>query len=79
MRDYTRGRISEALAYIQKRAALSPDYLILVVDHHCANLINDLGLRQYDLITHNYFQVEDLNLGRKRYPMTDVVYMIEPS
>jgi len=42
-------------------------------------LLNSLGSRQFDLITNKIYQVEDLNLGRKRYPMSDALYMIEPS
>lgn len=45
MRDYARARLTEALAYIQRRATQSPDFLILVVDRYCADLINQLGLR----------------------------------
>jgi hypothetical protein len=45
MRDYARARLNEAFAHVQNRAALSPNYLILVVDSYCAQLINQLGSR----------------------------------
>ena len=31
------------------------------------------------MIDHKFMQIEDLNLQRKRYPMTDVLYFIQPS
>lgn len=79
LRDYTRARLNEVFAYVRKRALLSPEYIILVVDKMAAHLINSLGCRQFDLISNKIYQVEDLNLGRKRYPMSDVLYFIEPS
>jgi hypothetical protein len=79
VRDYARARLNEALEHVRSRAVISPEYIILVVDSFCANLINQLGSRQYDLIERKFFQVEDLNLVRKRYPMTDVLYFIEPT
>jgi hypothetical protein len=79
LRDYTRTRLSEMFTYVRKRAILSPDYIILVVDKASAQLLNSLGSRQFDLITNKIYQVEDLNLGRKRYPMSDVLYLIEPA
>lgn len=36
MRDYARARLNEAFDYVQKKAALSKDYLILVVDKYSA-------------------------------------------
>lgn len=79
LRDYTRARLSEVFSYVRKQATLSPDYIILVVDKHSASFLNSLGSRQFDLITNKIYQVEDLNLGRKRYPMSDVLYLVEPS
>jgi hypothetical protein len=45
LRDYTRTRLSDVFAYVRKRATLSPDYIILVVDKASAQLMNSLGSR----------------------------------
>ena len=48
------------------------------MDKYASQLVSRLGIGQLDLIQNKFYQVEDLNLGRKRYPMTDVLYLIEP-
>lgn len=63
----------------EKKAKLSPKYLILVVDDNCAHIISQL-LKPYELIqVANIYQIEKLNKKNKRYPDSDVIFFIEPS
>lgn len=67
------------VATLKQNCTLSPDYVILVLDSHTAHLFARLNLSFYELYRHNVFQVEDLKKHRKRYPMSDVIYFIQPS
>lgn len=58
---------------------MSPDYLILVMDEYSTKLISTF-CTMFDLMeAGNVYQIEKLELKRKRYPMSDVVYLIEPT
>ena len=57
----------------------SPNYVILVLDDEAAKLISNF-CSMFDLMeSGNIYQVEKLMLSRKRYPMSDVVYLVSPS
>ena len=71
--------VNEMIAEVLKNCTLSPDYVILVLDDYTVHLFSQLRINFYDLYRHKVYQVEDLNKQRKRYPMTDAIYFIEPS
>ena len=57
----------------------SPNYLIMVMDELAAKMISDF-CSVFDLMEGgNVYQLEKLELKRKRYPMSDAVYLVYPS
>lgn len=53
----------------------SKNYVILVLDDPSAKMISNF-CTMFDLMeSGNIYQIEKLMLKRKRYPMSDVVYM----
>ena len=52
--------------------------MILVLDHYTAHLLINYKIDMCELFKRNVLQVEDLVKKRKRYPMTDVIYFIQP-
>lgn len=51
----------------------------MVLDDQAAKMISNF-CTMFDLMeAGNIYQVEKLQLARKRYPMTDVVYLVQPS
>ena len=71
--------VNEMIAKVKLNCTLSPDFVVLVLDQHTAHLFSRLNLSFYELYRYNVFQVEDLKKHRKRYPMTDVIYFVQPS
>ena len=79
LRKIAQKRIQEEmLAKIKPFCTLSPDFIILVLDSHTANMVSNLQIDLNEMYKRKVFQVEDLNKTRKRYPMTDVIYFIMP-
>jgi hypothetical protein len=57
----------------------SKDYVIMVLDEDAAKTISNF-CSMFDLMEScNVYQIEKLQLARKRYPMSDVVYLVQPS
>ena len=71
--------INEMLAKVKANCTLSPEYTILVLDSFTARLFSKLNINFYELYRNNIYQVEDLAKNRKRYPMSDAIYFIEPT
>ena len=71
--------INEMLAKVKENCTYSPEYTILVLDSFTARLFTALNISFYELYQHNVYQVEDLAKQRKRYPMSDVIYFVEPT
>jgi hypothetical protein len=71
--------VNEMISQIKPNCTLSPDFVVLVLDKYTTHLFTRLNLSFYELYSHNVFQVEDLKKHRKRYPMTDVIYFVQPS
>lgn len=67
------------IAKVKKNCTLSPDYTILVLDSFTAQLFSRLKVNFYELYRYNIYQVEDIKKQRKRYPMSDAIYFVEPS
>ena len=67
------------IAKVKENCTLSPDYTILVLDTFTARLFSKLQISFYELYRYGIYQVEDLKKRRKRYPMSDAIYFIEPS
>ena len=76
--DYAKSRILyDMLDKVKPKE--SPDYVILVLDDHAAKLISTF-CSMFDLMEHgNVYQVEKLNMKRKRYPMSDCIYLVQPT
>ena len=68
----------EMLAKLLPYCTLSPDFVILVLDSYTANMLGNLQIDFSEFYKRKVFQIEDLNKQRKRYPMTDVIYFIQP-
>ena len=58
---------------------MSPDYLIMVLDHHTAKLLSVHQIEFFDLFKQNVYHLEDLNKQRKYYPASDVIYFVAPT
>ena len=54
----------------------SKDYLILVLDDFAAKLISNFCTTFELMEAGNIYHIEKLGLSRKRYPMSDVVYIV---
>ena len=81
LNDYAKSRI---LADMLEQRVLpnckeSKNFVIMVLDDQAAKMISNF-CTMFDLMeAGNIYQVEKLQLARKRYPMTDVVYLVQPS
>ena len=71
--------IDEMLSTVKHNCTLSPDYVVLILDKFTAHLFTSLNINFYELYRFQVFQVEELAKQRKRYPMSDAIYFIEPS
>ena len=71
--------VNEMIAEVRQNCTLSPEYIVLILDSSTARLFSQLQMNYYELYRQKVYQVEDLAKKRKRYPMTDVIYFIEPS
>ena len=80
LNDYAKSRILyDLLLSIKRKCKLSPEYLILVMDEYSSKLISSF-CTMFDLMeVGNIYQIEKLELHRKRYPMSDAIYLIEPT
>ena len=57
----------------------SPNYVIMVLDDVSAKMISEF-CTTFDLMeAGNIYQLEKLHINRKRYPMSDVIYLVHPS
>ncbi len=66
------------LLKIRAKCKLSPDYVVLVMDDYSAKLISNY-CNVFDLMeAGNIYQIEKLSLERKRYPMSDAIYLVQP-
>ena len=71
--------MKEVFEYVKQKARYSKDFIILVVDEHCQKIISSF-CSVYDLIEYaSIYQIEKLQKQRKRYPMSDVIYFIDPT
>ena len=70
--------VNEMIAEVRQNCTLSPEYIVLVLDNFTARLFSQLQMNYYELYRQKVYQVEDLAKKRKRYPMTDVIYFIQP-
>ena len=72
--------LEEVFAQIKKKSAkASPEYIILVVDEDTIKLVSSF-CSPYELIeSGSIYQIEKLQTTRKRYPMSDVIYFINPA
>mmetsp|Transcript_28850 Transcript_28850/g.43570 ORF Transcript_28850/g.43570 Transcript_28850/m.43570 type:complete len:115 (+) Transcript_28850:1-345(+) len=62
-----------------KKAKLSPEYIILVVDRRSASLVSSF-CTHLDLVKHcGIYQIEKLETQRKRYPQSDAIYLLDPN
>lgn len=49
------------------------------MDDYATKLLSDF-CKMFDIMdAGNCYQIEKLNLERKRYPMSDVIYLVQPS
>ena len=71
--------IHQMIAKVKDNCTLSPSYTILILDSFTAKLFSKLQINFYELYKYGIYQVEDLGKQRKRYPMSDAIYFIEPS
>ena len=78
--DYARSRVLfDMLQKVKTRCKESPEYIILVFDDYSAKLISNF-CTMFDLMeAGNIYQIEKLNKARKRYPMSDVIYFVQPT
>ncbi len=64
---------------IRKKCKFSPEYVILVMDDYSASLISKF-CTMFDLMeAGNVYQTERLTKERKRYPMSDAIYLVQPT
>ena len=67
------------IEHVKKTAKMSPEYIVLVLDEGSqkiiSNFCNCFDLMQYG----NIYQMELLSKSRKRYPMSDVLYFLQPT
>ena len=63
---------------VKKNAVFSKDYLIMVLDDLTTTILKQT-CTIYDLFLFKVYQIEKLNLIRKRYEKTDAIYFISPS
>lgn len=64
---------------VKNTAKMSPDYLILVLDERSEKIISNF-CTCFDLMQYgNIYQMELLHKKRKRYPMSDVLYFLQPT
>lgn len=62
----------------KKKAKMSPDYIVLVVDSHTAHLVASY-CQLFELINYaSIYQIEKIDKTRKRYPQSDVIYFLDP-
>jgi len=80
LNDYAKSRILyDLLLSVKRKCKLSPEYIILVMDEYTSRLISNF-CSMFDLMeVGNIYQVEKLELHRKRYPMSDAIYLVQPS
>jgi hypothetical protein len=69
IKEFARSRLLHDMLYTAKnKCRLSPDYIILVVDDYTSKLLSNFS-DYFDLMENgNIYQIERLDLGRKRYP-----------
>ena len=67
------------IAKVKNNCTLSPGYTILVLDRFTAKLFAKLQINFYELYKYGIYQVEDIGKQRKRYPMSDAIYFVEPT
>jgi hypothetical protein len=81
LNDYVKSRLLFDTLQLKVLPACrdSKDYLILVLDDFAAGLISNFCTTFELMEAGNIYQIEKLGLSRKRYPMSDVVYIVQPS
>ena len=80
LNDYAKTRFLFDMLYsIRKKCKLSPEYIILVMDEYSSSVISQF-CNIFDLMeAGNIYQIEKLTALRKRYPMSDAIYLVQPS
>jgi hypothetical protein len=81
LNDYVKSRILYDMMQqkVLPNCRESKDYVIMVIDDFAAKAISNF-CTTYDLMeAGNIYQIEKLSLARKRFPMSDVVYLVQPS
>jgi hypothetical protein len=58
------------------RCRESRDYLILVIDDIATKTISNYCTTFELMQAANIYQIEKLSLARKRYPMSDAIYLV---
>jgi hypothetical protein len=80
IKEYGRSRLLyDMLHQVKKKAKLSPNYLVLVLDDYTAKVMSRF-CDVFDLMENgSVYQIEKLGLHRKRYPQSDVIYFVRPT
>lgn len=81
MNDYAKARILTDMLEnkVQPNCRDSPSYVIMVLDDSAMKMISNF-CSMFDLMeSGNVYHTEKLELHRKRYPMSDVIYMVTPT
>lgn len=79
LRSYAKWRIlHDMIENVRKHACFSKDYLIMVVDKSALKVFSSC-CKFYDLYQANLYQVERLDVRRKRFPKSDAIYFISPN
>ncbi|CAI2361486.1 unnamed protein product [Moneuplotes crassus] len=79
LREYVKHRLmDDMLAKVKRVERANNYYLILVMDKHTRKLFADV-CSLFEIMTKNVFQLENLELQRKKFPSTAAIYFISPT
>ncbi len=81
LNEYARSRILFDMLHerVLPKCRESPSYIIMVIDEKSKKMISSFCSLFELMEAGNVYQLEKLELKRKRYPMSDAIYMVHPT
>ena len=81
LNEHARSRILYDMLHerVLPKCRESPNYIIMVIDEKSKKMISGFCSLFELMEAGNVYQLEKLELKRKRYPMSDAIYMVHPT
>ena len=78
LRSYSKHRILNDMLDLARRHSHSKDYMIMVLDQAALRVFSS-SCKFFDVYKANIYQIERLEVRRKRFPHTEALYFISPT